>query len=284
MTPLEKFCEKSLAREVPDELHTMANYLRQRHVGAVAILAYGSCLRGVAVSDTLMDFYVLTDKLGDVSSNMLSWIGCALVPPNVYYAEVNGNLRAKYAVLPLSLFAKWTTRQTGNPYFWARFSQPSALIYVRDEKTRGDMLTAIANALQTSFANAKALTSSQDAVAIWTAGFKATYATEFRSEKADRAAQIVAVYPEYYGQAAMLLADERPINANQSLRRLAGKLLSALRLAKAAFTFQGGADYIVWKIERHSGKKIVLTDWQKRHPIIAGVMLLGALLRNGAVR
>ena len=51
MTPLEKFCEKSLAREVPDELHTMANYLRQRHVGAVAILAYGSCLRGVAVSD-----------------------------------------------------------------------------------------------------------------------------------------------------------------------------------------------------------------------------------------
>ena len=71
---------------------------------------------------------------------------------------------------------------------------------------------------------------------------------------------------------------------NQSLRRLAGKLLSALRLAKAAFTFQGGADYIVWKIERHSGKKIVLTDWQKRHPIIAGVMLLGALLRNGAVR
>lgn len=284
MTPLEKFCEKSLAREVPDELHTMANYLRQRHVGAVAILAYGSCLRGVAVSDTLMDFYVLTDKMGDVSSNMLSWIGCALVPPNVYYAEVNGNLRAKYAVLPLSLFAKWTTRQTGNPYFWARFSQPSALIYVRDEKTSSDMLTAIANALQTSFANAKALTPSQDALAIWTAGFKATYATEFRSETADRAAQIVAVYPEYYGEAAMLLADEKPINANQLLRRLAGKLLSALRLAKAAFTFQGGADYIVWKIERHSGKKIVLTDWQKRHPIIAGVMLLGALLRNGAVR
>ena len=284
MTPLEKFCEKSLAREVPDELHTMANYLRQRHVGAVAILAYGSCLRGVAVSDTLMDFYVLTDKLGDVSSNMLSWIGCALVPPNVYYAEVNGNLRAKYAVLPLSLFAKWTTRQTGNPYFWARFSQPSALIYVRDEKTRSDMLTAIANALQTSFANARALTSSQDALAIWTAGFKATYATEFRSETADRAAQIVAVYPEYYGQAAMLLAEEKPINANQLLRRLAGKLWSALRLAKAAFTFQGGADYIVWKIERHSGKKIVLTDWQKRHPIIAGVMLLGTLLRNGAVR
>jgi hypothetical protein len=57
-----------------------------------------------------------------------------------------------------------------------------------------------------------------------------------------------------------------------------------MRLVKAAFTFQGGADYIVWKIERHSGEKIVLTYWQKRHPIIAGLMLLGPLLRSGAVR
>jgi hypothetical protein len=284
MTPLEQFCEKSLARDVPVELRTMANDLRERHIGTIAILAYGSCLRGVAVSDTLMDFYVLTEKLGDVSRNVVSRIACALVPPNVYYAEVNGNLRSKYAVLPLSVFAQWTTPQTGNPYFWARFSQPSALLYARDDKTKADVVTAIASAVQTGFANARSLTSSQEAAAIWTAGFNATYATEFRSEKAGRAAQIVATSPEYYEQAAMLMASSKPLFANQSLRRLAGKLWSAMRLVKAAFTFQGGADYIVWKIERHSGEKIVLTDWQKRHPIIAGLMLLGPLLRSGAVR
>ena len=284
MTALEKFCEISLARGVPEELRVMACYLREKHKGAVAILAYGSCIRGVAVSETLMDFYVLTENLVDVSSNLLSRIGCALAPPNVYYAEVNGDLRAKYALMPLSLFAKWVARDAGNPYFWARFSQPSALVYARDENAKGNVTSAIATALQTSFANAKALTSSQEALAIWTAGFNATYGTELRSEKANRAAQIVETYPEYYQEAAKFLVSEVPIRANQSRRRFTGKIWSVLRLAKAAFTFQGGADYIAWKIERHSGEKIVLSDWQRRHPVIAGVLLLRTLLRKGAVR
>ncbi len=284
MDELEKFCGNSLAREVPGELRIMAEYLCEKHPGATAILAYGSCIRGVAASETLMDFYVLTENLDGVSSNMISRIGCALVPPNVYYAETGGNLRAKYAVLPLSLFAKWMTRETNNPYFWARFSQPCALVYARDDKARGEVTTAISNALRTSFANARALSQSPDAIEIWTAGFGATYATEFRSEKTGRAAEIVAAYPDYYQRAAGLLDNEKPVHSNQALRRFTGKLWSALRLIKAAFTFQGGADYIVWKIERHSGEKITLTDWQKRHPVIAGFMLLGTLLRRGAVR
>jgi hypothetical protein len=284
MTDLEKLCETSLARTVPDELKTMASYLAEKHKGTVAILAYGSCIRGVATSETLMDFYVLTEELRDVSTNIISRIGCAVVPPNVYYADADGSLRAKYAVLPLRLFAKWMTRETGNPYFWARFSQPSALVHVRDEKIKSKVIASIAQALQTSFANARALTPSADALTIWKAGFSATYTTELRSEKSSRAGQIVDAYPEYYKQAAALLAAEPPIHANQALRRFAGKLLSVLRLMKAAFTFQGGADYIVWKIERHSGEKIILTDWQKRHPVIAGFTLLGTLLRRGAVR
>jgi hypothetical protein len=283
MTELENFCKKSLARAVPEELRTMTNYLVQKHEGALAILAYGSCIRGVAASETLMDFYVLTETSQQVSSNVFSRIGCALVPPNVYYAEVGG-LRAKYAVLPLSLFARWMQPKTGNPYFWARFSQPCALVYARDATTKAQIATAIAQALQTSFANAKGLTSSDNATAIWTAGFSATYGTEFRSEKTNRAALIVETYPDYYSQAAALLTDEKPIHVNQAMRRFTGKVWSALRLVKAAFTFQGGADYIVWKIERHSGEKIELTDWQRRHPVIAGFFLLGSLLRKGAVR
>ena len=106
---LKDFCEKSLAREVSPELHAMADYLQQKHEGAMAILAYGSCLRGVAVTDTLMDFYVLTESLADVSPSILSSVACAMVPPNVYYAETKfegQSLRAKFAVLPLSLFVK----------------------------------------------------------------------------------------------------------------------------------------------------------------------------------
>ena len=265
----------------------MADALRQRHPGAVAILAYGSCLRGVAAADTLMDFYVLTENFSGVSSNIISRVACCLVPPNVYYAETEfggQRLRAKYALLPLRLFAKWMTRETGNPYFWARFAQPSALVYARDDKTRDDVVAGISEALRTGFANAKALTTETDALAIWTAGFNATYQSEFRSEKTGRAAGIVSSAPDYYREAARLLASETPVHANQTLRRLTGKAWSVLRLIKAAFTFQGGADYIAWKIERHSGEKIILTDWQRRHPVIAGLLLLPALLRKGAIR
>ena len=284
---LNEFCKTALARDVPPEIQAMAVVLRLRHPGAVAILAYGSCLRGVAAADTLMDFYVLTENFSGVSPNIISRIACCLVPPNVYYAEAElggQRLRAKYALLPLRLFAKWMTRETGNPYFWARFAQPSALVYVRDDKTRDEVIASISEALRTGFANARALTTETDALAIWTAGFNATYQSELRSEKTNRAADIVSAAPDYYGEAAKLLATETPVHANQTLRQLTGKGWSVLRLIKAAFTFQGGADYIVWKIERHSGEKIILTGCQRKHPIIAGLLLLPALLRKGAIR
>jgi hypothetical protein len=284
---MKEFCKASLAREVSPEIHAMAVVLRLRHPGAVAILAYGSCLRGVAAVDTLMDFYVLTENFSGVSRNIISRVACCIVPPNVYYAETEfagQRLRAKYALLPLRLFAKWMARGTHNPYFWARFAQPSALVYARDDKTEDDVVASISDAMRTAFANAKALTAETDELAIWTAGFNATYQSEFRSEKTNRAAGIVSAAPDYYREAARLLASETPIHANETLRRLTGKGWSILRLIKAAFTFQGGADYIAWKIERHSGEKIILTDWQRRHPVIAGLLLLPALLRRGAIR
>jgi hypothetical protein len=54
-----------------------------------------------------------------------------------------------------------------------------------------------------------------------------------------------------------------------------GKPLNALRLIKAAFTFEGAARYALWKIERHSGLRLALTPWRERHPILAapGVLL-----------
>ena len=39
--------------------------------------------------------------------------------------------------------------------------------------------------------------------------------------------------------------------------------------AQGSFTFEDGAAYLVWKIDRHSGVQIELTPWQTRHPILA---------------
>jgi hypothetical protein len=181
-----------------------------------------------------MDFYVLTENLADVSPSIISCLACTIVPPNVYYAETefgDQHLRAKYAVLPLPLFAKWMARKTSNPYFWARFSQPSALVYVRNDEVRRQVIAAISDALRTSFANAKALTNETDAAAIWTAGFNATYQSELRSEQTSRAAQIVAASPDYYRSCkAWLKIRFTPIRP----RRIAGSLVSPA-LIKAAF-------------------------------------------------
>lgn len=63
-----------------------------------------------------------------------------------------------------------------------------------------------------------------------------------------------------------------------------GKLLSVVRLAKAAFTFAGGIDYLAWKINRHAGTQIAITPWQRRHPLLAALLLVPRLLRQGAVK
>ena len=69
-----------------------------------------------------------------------------------------------------------------------------------------------------------------------------------------------------------------------ALRRVCGKLKSVLRLLKAALTFKGGFDYLLWKIERHSGQRIEPTERQRRYPLLFAWPLLWQLYRRGAFR
>lgn len=276
---------RSLDRPVPPEIRGLASHLLAGRSGVAAILAYGSCLRGVPTTESLVDLYVLTDDLGGVSDHLLSRLACRLVPPNVYYVEceIDGQrYRAKYAVLPLALFARWMKRD--NPYFWARFSQPAALVFAAGDKARQMTVEAIARAATAMFAAARGRSAATDVLAQWTDGFAATYATELRAETAQRAGAIVAANADYYREISAALADASAAPANWRARRLRGKLWSVARLTKAAFTFTGGAEYIAWKIERHTGHRIELSAWQMRHPVLAGFTLLPRLLRRGAIR
>ena len=278
---LDRLIAKTLARPVPPEVSAMATHVTREFSNIEAVLAYGSCLRGVSTAESLIDLYVLTSSLATVSRNPLARLACALVPPNVYYAEMQfegRTIRAKYAVLPLDIFERWMSAD--NPYFWARFSQPSALIAGHPEK----VIAAISAAIATMYGNARGVSRSSDPLQVWSDGFAATYATEFRSESTLRAAELVQSSGDYFREAAMLLADVKPHPANWPLRRFTGRLWSIARLSKAAFTFTGGAAYLAWKIERHSGHKVPLRDWHHRHPILAGIVLLPRLLKKGAVR
>jgi hypothetical protein len=63
-----------------------------------------------------------------------------------------------------------------------------------------------------------------------------------------------------------------------------GKRTVILRLLKASATFAGGIDYLAWKINRHAGMQIAIRPWQRRWPILGGIMLLPRLLMRGAVK
>jgi hypothetical protein len=300
MESLELMIARTITGAVAPEIATMAKAVEARHApGVVAVLAYGSALRGVAVADTLMDFYVLTETPAAVSPSRLARLGCRLVPPNVHYGEVQSGsvtLRAKYAVVPLDVFAEKMALGVSNPYFWARFAQPCRIVAVRDEEVRRKLVAALARAVRTMIAASLPLARpGDDALKLWQRGLAETYRTELRAESSARAGEIVAANAQYYSAltdavlgpewVATGTTDAHVANAvSWRRRRLAGKSLSVLRLLKAAFTFEGGADYLAWKISRHSGLAIQVKPWQRRHPVLGALWLLPGLLRRGAVR
>jgi hypothetical protein len=55
-------------------------------------------------------------------------------------------------------------------------------------------------------------------------------------------------------------------------------------LMKASFTFQGGIDYIAWKLERHTGIPVEVSPRVRRHPLIYGWGMLWRLYRRGVFR
>lgn len=285
---LETFVANALDRPVPREILGMADCLREKlGPGVAAILAYGSCLRGVAATDSLIDLYVLTPSLSAMPASRTAQWACRFVPPNVYYAECpfeGVTLRCKYAMLPLELFARWMTPATSNPYFWARFAQPSALVYAANPTVKANAVAAITQAIRTAYGNARGIADDGDALSTWQRLFENTYRTELRSERTGRANDLLLADRAYYEEAGSLARNAPPITTNWPMRRMAGRAWSVARLIKAAFTFSGGADYLAWKIERHSGHKLSLTDWQRRHPVLASITLLPKLLRKGAVR
>ncbi|MGE0007290.1 MAG: hypothetical protein AB7S92_17080 [Parvibaculaceae bacterium] len=279
---------QNLDRPLSSDIRAMAAHVLKRHGAAAAVLAYGSCLRGVGTAESLIDLYVLTEREEDISASRISRLMARLVPPNVYYAETEHDgriLRAKYAVMTLAQFARRVKTTTANPYFWARFAQPAALVHVASDRHRESVVMAVVDAATTMY-RASLASGTPDGTPsdIWARGFAETYRTELRPEAPGRAREIVNANASFYESIAGILGRPDVPAISWPRRRWAGKALSLARLAKAAFTFEGGASYAAWKIERHSGRKITLSPWQQRHPVLAGLLLLPRLLWRGAIK
>lgn len=257
---------------------------------ARAVLFYGSCLREANLDGLMLDFYLIVSDYPAAYGR--SWLATAnrLIPPNVFPFEHQG-LMAKYAVLSEGDFARLNSPAADNVSVWARFAQPSRLLWAADDLARQRVTAAVAQAAPTLLSLALPMAEGGgDVLGLWKAGFSLTYNAELRAEKTGRSLSIVDADPDRYrrfGEAA--LADglpPSPADAPSVWRRLQrrGKRLSILRLAKASFTYAGGIDYLAWKINRHAGTQIAIRPWQRRWPLLGALTLLPRLFRGGAIR
>ena len=283
---LTKLVEAELSQPVDPKVTGMAEAIADRHGAASrAVLFYGSCLREKQLEGLMLDFYLIVSDYGAAYDK--GWLAKAnaLIPPNVFPFHHDG-LAAKYAVLSEADFHRLNGPETRNVSVWARFAQPSRLVWSRDNAARERAIAAVARATPALLAAARPYPNG-DELEPWRHAFSLTYSAELRAERKGRSGSLVDIDPDRYRRfLAPAIAAIEP-NAAQGewpRRRLEGKLLSVARLAKASLTYAGGAEYIAWKINRHAGTDIKLKPWQKRHPLLAAISLLPRLLRSGAIR
>jgi hypothetical protein len=281
--PLQDYFAKQVSKDVHPAIKMLAAHILKQHSGVHAVIAYGSALRDSNPENTLVDFYVLTETIAGVSHNPVSRFLCGVVPPNVYYVE-HQNYRAKYAVLPMELLSQKVSGKTANPYFWARFCQPMRLVFSQDDIARKRMVQILEKAALTAYSEARRLASRESAEKQWTMLFRETYQTELRPEDASRADAIVAAQKDHFEMVSKLATVVETSEISWPTRHKLGKILSVLRLVKAAFTFQGGADYAAWKIKRHSGVQIEVKPWHRKHPLLASIVLLPKLLKSRGLK
>lgn len=294
MEALRQRLETQLNAPVEPAVREFAQALA-RDAGALAVLFYGSNLRTRSLEGVL-DFYVLLP--GEPSEDPRIW------PRVSYHERAFGDLtlRAKVATMRLTTFAKAASGHLRDTTIWARFVQPCALVWQRDEAAGDDVMVGVASAAMTAAQLAAALGPAKgSADDYWRALFQATYKAEFRVEKPGRENDILSVNEAHFDgllPAALTAAGVAfetdgeciapQLSPSQRERLLSwwgkrqklGKPMNFARLLKASTTFEGAAKYAAWKIERHTGMPVEVTPFREKYPVLAAPGVLWSLWRH----
>ena len=298
-SPLADLVAAELALPVDPRVPRLATAIARHHGAASAgVLFYGSCLRQAELDGLMLDFYLIVEDYRAAYGSSWLTIANRLIPPNVFPFEAGGHA-AKYAVLNMEDLRRLASSQTRNVSVWARFAQPSRLVWSRDAQATGKIVDAVTGAAPALLEAARPMLA--DAITpldLWRGAFALTYGAELRAERKERGQSVVDAEPDRYlrftdpalAAAGIDLAAPVPAEKRRKAasawrrRRFEGKALTLIRLAKASLTFAGGIDYLAWKINRHAGTKISIRPWQRRWPVLGAIALLPRLWRGGAVR
>ncbi len=313
--------ETSFAAELSGEpdagVRRLVEAIRARHGGALAaVVFYGSCLRRKS-AEGVLDFYALVDGYRAAYRSRLAALAAAALPPNVHYVELAAPAaRAKYALISRADFARGARSASLDCRVWSRFCQPARIAWARDGEVEAELAAAAAECALTlaeralAWAPGAGPTRELEPHALWFGAFRETYRAELRSEQPATIDALYAADPARYDRvlslALAVLQEEGRLRAVEPAgdlvrveqdpsalararrawrwRRPLAKLLAILGLLKTAFTFDGWLGYAVWKLERHSGRTIELSERQRRRPLLFAWPVIFRLLREGVLR
>lgn len=305
MSALQSLIAEEISQPVDRRVSDFAASIAAKYGDAArAVLFYGSCLRTTELNGQMLDFYLIVSNYDAAYGK--SWLTAAnrLLPPNVFPGEHEG-LVAKIAVLSENDFYRLNQPESSAVSVWARFAQPSRLVWCADEAAKDRAIESIHGASLTLFDLTLPMMQNegkQDLLDLWRRGFALTYGAELRAERGSRPGSVVDAEPGRYARfgvaamSALAARDNKPIEKLQivapkaqiekrwkKLRRN-GKLLTLARLAKASATYAGGIDYLAWKINRHAGTDYEVKPWQRKWPILGAIVMLPRLIAGGAIK
>jgi len=240
-----------------------------------------------------------------------------IAPPNVYYLECDyvrdgesQTLRTKYGVISRRDFERNTSLAARHPYAWARFAQPARLVVCRDDASRSVLTNAVSEAIVTMVGRLVCFLPIRGGQirfrvgAFWQLAFRRTYDSERRPESEESIRGLYLADEERYdvvaAHAVAILTERghfdsstdhpRAIEIDLSARKRGlqrlrwqsmrpySRALGLLRLIKTAWTFGDWVPYALWKLERHRGHPLEISDRQRRHPFIFGWPIIIPLL------
>ena len=213
---LRRFIQQEINQPCHSSARALADAILRRHgERVVAILFYGPCLRQEESDDPpegIHNFYVIVDRFKDGHQGRFFALANRLLPPNVFYVErrwQGRKVRAKYAVISMKQWRRFTSVKAFHPWLWARFAQPSALLYERDATSTSDIVGGMTEAVTTMLRESLPLVGTTITPRdLWLKALSQTYQVELRSEGSDRSASIYEANSKRYDEITPLALKE----------------------------------------------------------------------------
>lgn len=186
MTALRALVAAELGVAVDLRVSAFAEHIASGYGDAArAVLFYGSCLRSEQLDGEMLDFYLIVSDYRAAYGK--SWLATAnrLIPPNVFPVS-HDNLQAKIAVLSEADFAREMGARARSVSVWARFAQPSRLVWAQSDAAREHVIETVSHAAPTLFQFALPMIdepSGSSPLDIWRRGFELTYSAELRAAR-----------------------------------------------------------------------------------------------------